>query len=84
VCGALDLIHHLIPIRDDNRYIDDAPATVLFSLSASGGEVAILSSYTEVYFEMVLSGPVPGLPFGIRVEDILPGTVNISRHSNPA
>jgi len=57
---------------------------VLFSLSASGGEVAVLSSYTEVYFEMVLSGPVPGLPFGIRVEDILPGTVNISRHSNPA
>ncbi len=48
----------VIQIRDDDWYIDDTPATVLFSLSAFGGEgrgeVAVLSIYTEVYFEMVL------------------------------
>ena len=48
----------MMPIRDHNRYIEDSLATALFSLSASGGEgrgeVAVLSIYTEVYFEMVL------------------------------
>ena len=43
----------MMPIRDHNRYIEDSLATALFSLSASGGEVAILSINTEIYLEMV-------------------------------